>query len=42
MRESFKLLLERLDMVKIDVAISESVDEFATFETADLGEHTCQ
>jgi len=34
-----ELGLQGFNMVGVDVAVSESVDEFATFETTDLGEH---
>lgn len=42
MRNSFQLVLQRLDMIRIDVSVSKGVDELTALETTDLGEHASQ
>ncbi len=42
MWDSSQLILQRLNMVGIDMGISESVDEFTALEAANLGKHACE
>ena len=39
MRDTRELLLERLDMIRVYVSIAESVDEFTSFQPANLRQH---
>ncbi len=40
MRETFKLLFKRLNMVLINMSISKAMNKFSSSETANLGQHT--
>ena len=38
-RDSFELLLKRLDVIRVHMGVAEGVDEFTALETANLGKH---
>ena len=42
MRHTGKLCLQWFNVVLVDMTVTESVNEFSSFETADLSNHTCQ
>ena len=42
MRNSRKLLLKWLNMVRVDMSITESVDELSALEATDLSQHACE
>ena len=42
MWHSSQLILQRLNMIRIDMGISKSVDEFTALEAANLGKHACE
>lgn len=42
LRSALDLLLERLDVVRVDVSIAESVHELTALQATNLSEHQCQ